>query len=287
METVLERSELPGMRLLHRGKVRDVYAWHEDLLIVATDRVSSFDYVLSPGIPGKGRLLTEISTRWMRMLDVPNHLIDDILPDELTRFSAQLAGRSVIAKRAEVVPVECVVRGYLTGSGWKEYTNAGTLGFEPMPQGLREAERLARPRFTPTTKAAAGHDQPLSRIQLHDLVGVELAEMLEKKSLELYAEGAAYAETRGLLVADTKFEWGFVDGALILVDEVLTPDSSRFWDRDHWQPGSSPQPLDKQVVRNYLLQSNWDRSSTPPPLPPEVVQQTSAVYRELKRRLFG
>ncbi len=284
METALTRSEVPELKLLHRGKVRDIYEVADDrLLIVATDRVSAFDHVLSPGIPGKGKILTEISCRWMKMLDVAHHLIDEPLPVD----HPELEGRAVLAKKAEVVPIECVVRGYITGSGWKEYKRAGTLGFEPLPEGIEEAARLEPPRFTPTTKAKTGHDEPLSRAQLKDRIGVELATQLEDKSLALYSAGHAYAESRGLLLADTKFEWGWVDGELLLVDEVFTPDSSRFWAKADWNPGASPQPLDKQLVRNHLLGTDWDREGPPPALPEDVVQRTAAVYRELLQRLFG
>jgi phosphoribosylaminoimidazole-succinocarboxamide synthase len=286
----VERVELPGIRLLRRGKVRDVFELRDGLLIVATDRISAYDFPLTPPIPGKGIILNALSNFWFEKTAalVPNHLLAtdfDRFPTELQPFSEMLAGRSVWVRKAEVVPIECVARGYLAGSAWREYTILGTVAGEPLPSGLRRSERLPQPIFTPATKAASGHDENLSRAELALRVGRELAEELEALTLELYRFAHAFAEKAQLILADTKFEFGWIDGRLHLIDEVLTPDSSRYWEASSWEPGVEPVSFDKQFVRNYLDHSGWDHLSPPPPLPPEVVGETRKRYLEAFYRL--
>ncbi|MEM9825622.1 MAG: phosphoribosylaminoimidazolesuccinocarboxamide synthase [Planctomycetota bacterium] len=273
------------------GKVRDVYDCGEHLLIVSTDRISAFDYVLPVGIPGKGSLLTQMSRFWFDSMDQDHHLIscqvDDIAwpdgtqPDDL----APLAGRVMLTRKAKVIPFECVVRGYLEGSGWKEYQIDGKIGGHPLPAGLKHCDRLPEPMFSPATKAESGHDENVSFETLVDQLGSELAGELKRRSLDLYHWASQHAAQKGLIIADTKFEFGFDDNALLLIDEVLTPDSSRFWDQRNYAPGASQPSFDKQFVRSWLLASDWDRNSPPPPLPDDVIDQTIAKYREAARRL--
>ncbi|MGQ9779691.1 MAG: phosphoribosylaminoimidazolesuccinocarboxamide synthase [Bacillota bacterium] len=289
---LLVRSELPGLPAPRRGKVRDIYDLGSQLLIVATDRVSAFDVVLPDPIPDKGRVLTGLTVYWFDQTKeiVPNHLLTadfNEFPEVLAPFRAVLAGRSMLVRKAEVLPVECVVRGYLAGSAWKEYRTTGRVGEHLLPPGLRESERLPEPLFTPTTKATTGHDEPLTFAQVEGLIGRELAARVRDLSLALYRFGAARAEERGIILADTKFEFGLVDGELLVVDEILTPDSSRFWPLDGYAPGGPQPSFDKQFIRDYLEQSGWDKRPPAPPLPPEVIAGTAARYREAYRRLVG
>jgi phosphoribosylaminoimidazole-succinocarboxamide synthase len=280
-------TELP---LLARGKVREIYDLGDRLLIVATDRLSAFDVVMREPIPGKGIVLSSLSAFWFERLGaiVPNHLLSDdpgALPAELAQHRDLLAGRAMLVKRCERLDVECVVRGYLAGSGWAEYRQHGSLAGESMPSGLDEASRLPEARFTPTTKEAEGHDQPLTRAQLADRIGQGLADLLEAKSLALYRAAHDYALERGIIVADTKFEFGLLDGQLLQIDESLTPDSSRFWPAESYRPGTSPPSLDKQPVRDHLEALGWNKRPPPPTLADSVVRETSARYREAFRRL--
>jgi phosphoribosylaminoimidazole-succinocarboxamide synthase len=276
--------------VLHaRGKVRDVYEVGDRLLIVATDRISAFDAVLPTPIPDKGRVLTGLSLFWYdRTADlVGNHLVSAEPRDLPSGFDDDLPGRAMLVQRAEVVPIECVARGYLSGSGWKQYATEGSVCGVALPAGLGESDRLPEPIFTPTTKAAAGHDLPLTLDEARDLVGVGLAERLKELTLTLYERAAAVALDHGIILADTKFEFGFSDGELILIDEVCTPDSSRFWPVDGYAPGGPQPSFDKQYVRDWLDASGWDREPPAPALPFEVVEQTAARYREAYERLTG
>jgi len=277
---------------LRRGKVRDIYDLGETLLIVASDRISAFDVVMPTGIPDKGRVLTGLTLYWFDALGemVPHHLIaGDVAayPAACAAHASLLAGRSMLVKKAEVVPVECVVRGYLAGSGWREYRETGTVCGVALPPGLQEADRLPEPIFTPTTKAESGHDEGLTFDQAVRLVGGETAEMIRQASLAVYERAAELALARGLILADTKFEWGRSRGDLILVDEVLTPDSSRFWPADDYAPGRSQPSFDKQYLRDWLEASGWSKVPPAPALPDEVVRQTRRRYVEAYERLTG
>lgn len=290
--TPLVETDLPGFALQARGKVRDVYRVGEELLIVATDRISAFDCILPNGIPNKGRVLTQMSLFWFDLLRgiVPNHLITadvDEFPASLQPFRAQLEGRSMLVHSLSMVPVECVARGYLAGSGWKEYKEYGTVCGIPLPADLRESDALPEPLFTPATKAASGHDENIPFERMFPIVGQEIAAQLRDLTLDLYTTASDYAKERGIVLADTKFEFGFRDGVLTLGDEVLTPDSSRFWPLDQYAPGSSPPSYDKQFVRNYLETLDWDKRPPAPPLPPEVIANTAAKYEEAYRVLTG
>jgi phosphoribosylaminoimidazole-succinocarboxamide synthase len=273
--------------LFTRGKVRDTYQLDAGrLLIVATDRISAFDFVLPTGIPDRGRVLTQLSQFWFaRTADVvENHFLDD----SYDGLPSELRGRAMVVRRAQRIDFECVVRGYLAGSAWAEYRKQGTMAGEPLPGGLRESERLPEPIFTPATKADTGHDENVTFDRLRSDVGADLAERLRDASQRLYAVAAAHAEHQGLILADTKFEFGLVDGRLILIDEALTPDSSRFWDAASWEVGRTPESFDKQFVRDWLAnESGWDRESTPPALPDEVVEQTRQRYLTAYERLTG
>jgi phosphoribosylaminoimidazole-succinocarboxamide synthase len=275
-----------------RGKVRDIYATDEGLLLVATDRISAFDSVLSPGIAGRGEILTKLSTFWFRKFAdrVPNHLLATELEDFPVPFNRrrELAGRSVYVRRLEPIPVECVARGYLAGSGWKEYRADQTVCGIQLPEGLTESARLPEPIFTPATKATGGHDENISFERMVGIVGEETATRLRDLTLELYAAAADYARERGILIADTKFEFGFDgDRRIVWMDEALTPDSSRFWPADDYQAGRSQASFDKQYVRDWLEASGWDKEPPAPTLPPEVVEGTLARYREAYRLLTG
>jgi len=291
MNTLIE-SKVPGATLFRRGKVRDVYeAGGDRLVIVASDRLSAFDVVLPTPIPDKGRVLTELSSFWFDRTErvVPNHLISTNI-DEMPpvfREVPELDGRAVLVKRCERIDVECVARGYIAGSGWTEYKALGTVASEALPKGLQESQRLDDPIFTPATKAVTGHDVNISRAQLSSMVGTELAKQLEEVTLELYRKAHAYALGRGLILADTKFEFGFYDGKLTLIDEALTPDSSRYWDAATYKPGGSPPSYDKQYVRDFLTSSGWNKEPPAPALPPEVVKGTSQRYRECYAMLTG
>jgi phosphoribosylaminoimidazole-succinocarboxamide synthase len=275
----LLESHVPG-RTPRRGKVRDVYDLGDTLAIVATDRISAFDHVLHPGIPNKGRVLTRMSLFWFDWLKVPHHLISadlSALPPEFRR--PELDGRTMLVKKTAVVPVECVARGYLLGSGWKEYQARGTVCGVALPPGLPLAAKLPRPIFTPATKAETGHDENISLAQMAAAVGADTARELEARTLDVYARAAAHAEPRGIILADTKLEWGRLpSGELILIDEVLTPDSSRYWPTDTYRAGVSPPSFDKQFVRDWLDASGWDKASPPPSLPEDVVARTRAKY---------
>jgi phosphoribosylaminoimidazole-succinocarboxamide synthase len=283
----------PPLELFRRGKVRDMYVVDDaHLLMVASDRVSAFDVVMAEPIPGKGAVLTALSKFWFRRTRdvVRNHLVSDNLDDlsgPVRDYAASLGGRWLLVERAERIDVECVARGYLAGSGWAEYRSRGSLAGETLPAGLVESARLDRPRFTPATKAETGHDVNITRARLGELLGAELAERLEALSLALYAAGAEYAAQRGVILADTKFELGLVDGELILIDEALTPDSSRYWPADEYQPGRPQPSYDKQFLRDFLEASGWDKSPPPPALPPEVILGTAERYQEALRRLIG
>ncbi len=276
---------------VQRGKVRDVYDLGDSLLLVATDRISAFDWVLPTGIPDKGRVLNGVSQFWFDYLATPHHLITaDVdqmqLPANIDR--EPLRGRSMLTRKAQVVPMECVVRGYLAGSGWKEYQQSGTVCGVQLPAGLVESDRLPEPIFTPATKAEMGaHDENISFARMASDIGTNLAEQLRTRSIELFERGARHAASCGLVLADTKFEFGHVDGELILIDEVLTPDSSRYWPADQYQPGGPQPSFDKQFVRDWLLASDWDRDSTPPELPQEIVSKTRDKYIEAFERLTG
>ncbi len=287
--SVVVQTSIPGLPV-RRGKVRDVYDLGDRLLLVSTDRISAFDWVLPTGIPDKGRVLTQLSAFWFHLLGEPNHLLStDVDAMDLPPGSdkAQLAGRTCLVRKTEVVPIECVVRGYLVGSGWKEYREQGTVCGIQLPQGLVECSRLEEPIFTPATKAQTGHDENITFEEMVNRVGRDLAEQLRRRSIDLFARGAEYALRRGIVIADTKFEWGLVEGELILVDEVLTPDSSRFWPADQYQPGRSQPSFDKQFVRDWLETTSWDKNSPPPALPDDVVVRTRQKYVEAYERLTG
>jgi phosphoribosylaminoimidazole-succinocarboxamide synthase len=279
--------------------VRDNYDLGEELLLVATDRISAFDVVLPCGIPDKGEVLTRLSAFWFELTAslVPNHfleLVEDVrllnayLRDRVCFvYPSYLSGRSMLVRKAQRIPVECVVRGYLSGSAWVEYQQSGTVGGIPMPSGMKECQQLPQPLFTPTTKAEGEHDRPLSREQLRALVGEEVARELEEKSLAIYRFAEGFARTRGIIIADTKMEFGFIAGQLTLIDELLTPDSSRFWDVERYEVGHPQDSFDKQPVRDWLEASGWNKQPPAPPLPPEVIDATARRYREAYRRLTG
>ena len=270
--------------------MRDVYDLGDALLLVATDRISAFDWVLSSGIPDKGRVLTKLSTFWFDLLGEPNHLLStDVekmpLPAGVDR--APFFGRSTLVRKTQVVPIECVVRGYLSGSGWKEYKRDGTVCGLRLPAGLKESDALPEPIFTPATKAETGHDENISFEQMAAAVGLDVAEELRLRSIAVYQRGAEHARQHGIIIADTKFEWGRIDNELILIDEVLTPDSSRFWPADQYRPGGGQPSYDKQFVRDWLETTTWDKNSPPPELPAEVAAKTRAKYIEAYERLSG
>ena len=273
-----------------RGKVRDMYDLGNALLMAASDRISAFDRVLPTGIPDKGRVLTQLSLFWFHLLHVPNHLLTDDLAQMNLPFDSTgqgLEGRCMLVRKARVVPIECVVRGYLAGSGWKEYRKSKTVCGIALPDGLLENSKLPEPIFTPSTKEEHGHDVNISFEQTAERIGKKTANELRRLSLEVYQRAADYASRRGILIADTKFEWGWFDDELILIDEVLTPDSSRFWPADLYQPGRGQASFDKQFVRDWLETTGWDKESPPPPLPAEVVERTRAKYVEAYERLTG
>jgi phosphoribosylaminoimidazole-succinocarboxamide synthase len=288
---VVTSTDIPGIDLVRRGKVRDVYDLGDELLIVATDRVSAFDVVLPNGIPYKGSVLTQISRFWFdRVSSCPNHLISTEVgdfPEPLQQHADVLAGRSMLVRRAKRVDIECVVRGYLIGSGWKDYQATGAVCGIELPADMPMAGRIEEPIFTPASKADDGHDENISFDTMVDMVGREVAEKLRDLSLSIYAEGRAFAEQRGIIIADTKFEFGFIDGELALIDELLTPDSSRFWPADQYRSGISPPSFDKQFVRDYLSTLDWDKTPPGPELPQDVVDATAAKYLEAYEQLTG
>ncbi|MGB6975278.1 MAG: phosphoribosylaminoimidazolesuccinocarboxamide synthase [Terracidiphilus sp.] len=291
--TTLLSTNLESIPLLGRGKVRDLYAVGDALLLVATDRISAFDHVLGSGIPGKGKVLTQISLFWFDLLAglVPNHLLAaDVaqFPAALQPFRDQLEGRSMLVRRANMFPVECVARGYLAGSGWKEYKLTRTVCGIALPDGMLDGSRLPEPIFTPATKSQDGsHDENISFAQTESIAGAEIAAELRRLTLAIYSKAAAHAESCGLILADTKFEFGLVDSSIVLADEALTPDSSRFWLASAWQPGGPQPSFDKQYVRDYLESIQWNKQAPAPSLPQEVVERTLAKYCEAFRRLTG
>jgi phosphoribosylaminoimidazole-succinocarboxamide synthase len=288
--TVLSSADIQDLQLFRRGKVRDTYSLADGtLLMVATDRISAFDVVLPTPIPEKGRVLTQMSLWWFEQTKdlVPNHLVrsgQQTLPEEVP---AEWRERCMHVRQAQRIDIECVVRGYISGSGWKEYKQSGTLASEPLPAGLQESSKLPSPRFTPATKSDDGHDINISREQLRNLVGRELAEELEAASLKLFALGSAKCEAAGIYLADTKFEFGFIDGKVTLIDEVFTPDSSRFWEISEWREGTSVVSFDKQFVRDYLETLQWDKTPPGPELPEDVVRGTTERYRQAAKRICG
>lgn len=288
----VESTSLPGLPPPRRGKVRDVYDLGDSLLLVATDRISAFDVVLSPAIPGKGIVLSQLSNFWFHRFGdvVRNHLkatrVGDF-PHGLREHEALLAGRAVLARKCHVVPFECVARGYIAGSGWKDYRRTGAVCGHALPHGLREADRLSEPIFTPATKAETGHDENVPFDRMADAVGRDLAIRLRDLTLTLYSRAAEYAASRGILIADTKFEFGLDGGEIVWIDEALTPDSSRFWPADSWKPGGSPPSFDKQFVRDWLESTGWGKTPPAPELPPEVVEGTLGRYLEAYERLTG
>ncbi len=288
--SVVLKTSIPNLSV-RRGKVRDVYDLGDRILLVSTDRISAFDWVLPSGIPDKGRVLTQVATFWFNRLDVPHHLIStDVAEMDLPEGTdlASLAGRTSLVHKTEVVSIECVVRGYLVGSGWKEYQQSGTVCGIRLPEGLVESAELEEPIFTPATKEAEGHDENISFERMVDIVGRETAEELRDRSLDIFRRGCEYAKGRGIIIADTKFEFGRnADGQILLIDEVLTPDSSRFWPADRYEPGKGQPSFDKQFVRDWLLSTDWDRNSPPPALPEDVITKTREKYVEAYERLTG
>jgi len=283
------RSSLPGLTP-QTGKVRDIYTFDDRLLFIATDRISAFDWILPAGIPDKGRVLTQVSRFWFDQLDVANHVLsldpqDAPLPPGTD--VEPLIGRSMVVRKTEVIPIECVVRGYLAGSGWKEYQQSQTVCGIPLPPGLVQADQLPEPIFTPATKAESGHDENIPFEETARRIGTALATQLRDLSTEIYMTAADYARDRGIILADTKFEFGLLDGEIILIDEVLTPDSSRYWPVSHYAPGQSPFSFDKQFVRDWLETTDWDKNSPPPDVPPDIVTKTRDKYVEACELITG
>jgi phosphoribosylaminoimidazole-succinocarboxamide synthase len=290
MNSVLWQTNFPGLSLLSRGKVRDLYEVNGDLLLVATDRLSAFDVILPTPIPDKGRVLTQLSHFWFEKLQdvVPNHVITTTdFPPVLEPYRDALAGRSMLCRKTQPILIECVVRGYLSGSGWKDYRSSGAVCGIPLPPGLGESARLPEPIFTPSTKATSGHDENISFDQMVAAIGAPLAEQLRSISIDLYRRAADFAEPRGIILADTKFEFGLLGNQVIWIDEALTPDSSRFWPAQGYAPGRPQPSFDKQYVRDYLEQIGWNKQPPAPELPAEVVAATRAKYREAYRLLTG
>jgi phosphoribosylaminoimidazole-succinocarboxamide synthase len=294
MDKTYAEISLPDVRLFKKGKVRDVYEVGNNLLIVASDRISAFDYILPSLIPSKGKILTQVSKFWFEFTELicPNHMVTaevDEYPEVLRKYREKLEKRSMLAKKTDVIPVECVVRGYLAGSGWKEYEASGKTSGVKLPPGMKQADRLQEPIFTPATKAeaGAGHDTNISFKKMQKIAGGSLSQKIRSVSLELYQKASLYALSKGIIIADTKFEFGLFEDELILVDEIFTPDSSRFWPVESYSPGKSQSSLDKQFVRDYLESTNWDKNSPPPSLPPDIIMQTAERYMEIFRLLTG
>ncbi|HOK07359.1 MAG TPA: phosphoribosylaminoimidazolesuccinocarboxamide synthase [Syntrophales bacterium] len=285
------KTELPGIRRIGAGKVRDIYDLDPYLLIVTTDRISAFDVVMPNPIPGKGRILTAMSVFWFKMMEdiVENHLVATetaALPPVCAPFASLLEGRVMLVKKAKPLPVECIVRGYLSGSGWKDYLRTGSVSGVRLPAGLKESAKLPEPIFTPSTKAQEGeHDQAITKGDVEDLIGRELTEAMVEKALAIYGRACAHAEERGIIIADTKMEFGLYENRLILIDELLTPDSSRFWPRDEYEEGRPQASFDKQFLRDYLLSLDWDQRPPAPELPPHIIAQTARKYQEALARL--
>ncbi|MCB0263021.1 MAG: phosphoribosylaminoimidazolesuccinocarboxamide synthase [Calditrichaeota bacterium] len=291
MANVVLKTDIPGAKLLNRGKVRDIYDAGDALLFVTTDRISAFDVIMTQGIPMKGIVLTQLSKFWFSQTGdiVANHFITDNIteyPAPFNQHGELLRGRSMLVKKTQPLPVECVVRGYLAGSGWKEYREFQTLHETPLPAGLLNGSQLPQPLFTPATKAESGHDENISFERMLTIVDQQTAEAVRDYSLQLYAHGAKTAAKKGIILADTKFEFGILDGEIILIDEVMTPDSSRFWPKEFYAPGKSQQSFDKQYLRDYLETLDWDKTPPPPPLPDEIIENTSKKYLEIAR-IFG
>lgn len=293
MSNLVLNTDFPDLKLAGRGKVRDIYDLGDALLIVTTDRISAFDVIMNEGIPNKGYVLTQISTFWFRMMEdiIANHLIStDVgqFPAVCQKYAASLEGRSMLVKKAKPLPAECIVRGYLSGSGWKDYQSTGKVCGIELPVGLTESAKLPAPIFTPSTKAELGtHDENISFEQMAELCGRELAEQVRDTTIKIYAKARDYAETKGIIIADTKFEYGIHDGQLIIIDECLTPDSSRFWPQDHYRPGGAQPSFDKQFLRDYLETLDWNKAAPAPPLPAEIVLKTAEKYMEALTRLTG
>jgi phosphoribosylaminoimidazole-succinocarboxamide synthase len=292
MNKTYAEISLPDLKLFKKGKVRDVYEIGENLLIVASDRISAFDYVLPSLIPNKGKILTQLSKFWFELTELicPNHMVTaeaDEYPEVLRKHREKLEKRSMLVKKTDVIPVECVVRGYLAGSGWREYEDTGRTSGVKLPPGMKQADRLQEPIFTPATKAAEGHDINISFKKMQKIIGGDLAQKIRSVSLELYQKASLHALSKGIIIADTKFEFGLFNEDLILVDEIFTPDSSRFWPVESYSPGKSQSSLDKQFVRDYLESTSWDKNSPPPALPPQIIQQTAERYMEIFRLLTG
>jgi phosphoribosylaminoimidazole-succinocarboxamide synthase len=290
--SVLLKTDFKDLKLFRRGKVRDVYDLGDKLLIVSTDRISCFDVLLPCGIPYKGRVLTGISVFWFDFIKdiIPHHLITadvDKYPDELRKYKADLSGRSMLVLKTKPLPVECVVRGYLSGSGWKEYNEKQSICGIGLPKGLRQSDKLPEVIFTPSTKADIGHDQNVSQKYIMDLVGPDMAERLKNTSIEVYKRASDYALQKGIIIADTKFEFGIYNDRMIIIDEALTPDSSRFWAAEDYQPAKAQMSFDKQFVRDYLETLDWDKNPPAPDLPIEIINKTTEKYLEAYRRLTG
>jgi len=289
--SIVTKTDLP-LKAFKKGKVRDIYETNDELLLIVTDRISAFDYVLPESIPNKGICLTQISKFWFDHFKdtVPSHVISDNVVDfseELQEYGDVLVGRSMLVKKAEVFPVECIVRGYISGSAWKSYQKDGTVCGIKLPGGMKESDKFDEPLFTPSTKAESGHDINISFEKMKEIIGNESAEKIKELSLKIYKEGAAYALEKGIIIADTKFEFGKIGDQIILVDEVLTPDSSRFWPADLYEPGKSQPSFDKQYVRDYLTSTGWDKNSDPPSLPDEVIAETQKKYQEAYEKITG
>jgi phosphoribosylaminoimidazole-succinocarboxamide synthase len=292
MNDVKLNIELPGVKLFKKGKVRDIFEVGDNLLIVATDRLSAFDCILPSGIPGKGKVLTGLSAFWFGSLKdvVQNHLITvdvDSFPNELRKHSNTLKGRSMLVKKTEVIEIECVVRGYLSGSAWKDYKKDGEVAGIKLPKGLRESDKLPELIFTPAIKAKSGHDENISEKKMMDLVGESVGNIIKDKSMNLYKQASEFASSRGIIIADTKFEFGKLGNDIIWIDEALTPDSSRFWPKDQYSPGKPQASFDKQFVRDYLETLDWDKTPPAPKLPKDVVEKTASKYFEAFRLLTG
>ena len=287
-----KNPEIPELNFFRRGKVREIYDYKDNLLMIASDRISCFDVVLPTGIPFKGEILTKLAAYWLNFTRdiIPNHLITanvDEFPQELSKYKEALSGRSMLVKKAKPIPVECVVRGYLGGSGWKEYKKNQSVCGIKLPGGLQESGKLPEPIFTPATKEQEGHDINVSQEFIEKEIGQDIAAKLKEISISLYLKASKYAESRGIIIADTKFEFGWVDDKIILIDEVLTPDSSRFWLKDKYQPGKSPDSLDKQYVRDYLETLDWDKTYPGPELPDDIVAKTYEKYLQAYELLTG
>jgi phosphoribosylaminoimidazole-succinocarboxamide synthase len=292
MTDIVTKTDISDKLLLNRGKVRDIYDAGEYLLIVTTDRISAFDVVMNEGIPYKGIVLNQLSLFWFRKTEkiIKNHLVTDLpqdYPDPFNQYPEILKGRSMLVKKANPFPIECIVRGYLAGSGWKEYQKLGSMHGVKLPQGLENSSKLKKSLFTPSTKAESGHDININLKQMEDLVGKESSKRLKEASLKLYSVGADYAQKKGIIIADTKFEFGILNGEIILIDEVMTPDSSRFWPADLYTPGKNQMSLDKQYVRDYLEGLDWNKMPPPPSLPKKIIENTSKKYQEIMHILIG